>query len=292
MTAADGGPWTRVMMTLLYVVLMLACLSVEAHAALRMLAKKALFVQEIQLIRLSWQRPLTLSDVWKLPERCSLNTIRQEFKYNVAEPMFLLRAVVRMMWRPMLPLFAIQFLMEIGDVAGAMVTGYLLRCFDSASEYPWYYGYGIALVLLVIKGVCMQQFHIRGLIEDEFSRVVSAIRLELFRLPLEPNGQRMLADISISGHMTGDLPRALTNLAQACIQTLGIWAKFAALYYTVGWLALIPAVSSLVIMATSWGFELLVGPSDQWSTSISTDDNRISEVYQGVKAIKLFGWER
>ncbi|KAJ2804785.1 Multidrug resistance-associated protein 1 [Coemansia helicoidea] len=44
-------------------------------------------------------------------------------------------------------------------------------------------------------------------------------------------------------------------------------------------------------MTISWGFELLVGPSDYWSTPISNYDS-ISEVYQGINAVKLFGWER
>ncbi|KAJ2798961.1 hypothetical protein H4R21_003718, partial [Coemansia helicoidea] len=264
----------------------------EAHSTLRTLAKRAFFVQEIQLIRLSRQRPLVLGDVWKLPERLSLNAIRREFKYNVEEPMFLLRAVARMVWRPMLPPLAIRFLMEVGSIAEVMVTGYLLRYFDSASEHPWYHGYGIALALLVIKWICLQRIHIRKLIEDEFSRVVDAIRLELFRLPLEPNSRRKLADIHVSPGVVRNLPQILAFFAQTCIQILGFWTKFAALYYAVGRLALIPVVSSVVIIATSWGFELLFGPSYQWSTSISTDDDIISEVYQGIRAIKLFGWER
>ncbi|KAJ2803850.1 hypothetical protein H4R21_001870, partial [Coemansia helicoidea] len=292
MGAAAGGPWMRVASVLLHVALMLACLDTQAHAALRTLVNRAFFIQEIQLIRLSRQRPLVLSDVWKLPERFSLNAIRCEFKYNVAEPMFLLRAIVRMAWRPMLPLLAIQFLMEVGDVAEVIVTGYLLRCFDSASDYPWYHGYGIAMVLLVIKGVCLQHIHLRRQIRDEFSRVVSAIRLELFRLPLEPNGQRRLADIGVSSEKVSCLDWALTWLAKTCVQALGLWPKFAALYYVVGPLAFIPILSVVVIIATGWGFELLVGPREHWSMSISTDDNSITEVYQGIKAIKLFGWER
>ncbi|KAJ2793377.1 hypothetical protein H4R21_005922, partial [Coemansia helicoidea] len=174
---------------------MLTCLNVEAHATLRTLANRALFVQEIQLIRLSRQRPLALGDVWKLPERRSLNAIRREFKYNVEERMFLLRAVVRMVWRPLLPLYSLKFLLEVSSIAEVVVTGYLLRYFDSTAEHPWYHGYGLTLVLLVIKVVAMQQHHIRELIEDEFSRVASAIRLEFFRLPLEPSGQRRLAHL-------------------------------------------------------------------------------------------------
>ncbi|KAJ2802144.1 hypothetical protein H4R21_002527 [Coemansia helicoidea] len=277
---------------MLYVVLIIACLGVEAHAALRTLAKRAFFVEEIQLIRLSRQRPLALGDVWKLPERCSLNAIRREFKYNVEEPIFLLRAVARMVWRPLLPLLTIRFLMELGDVAETMATGYLLQCFDSTSEYPWYHGYGSAVVLLVIKVACMQKSRIDNLIEAEFSRVDNAIRLELFRLPLEPNGQRKFGDIRVSPNLMRGFLELLAKTAQTCVQILGLCPKFAALYYMVGWLAVIPIASSVMMVAINWGFAQLVGHSYRWLLNTNNYDDRASEVYQGIKAIKLFSWER
>ncbi|KAJ2806882.1 ATP-binding cassette glutathione S-conjugate transporter ycf1 [Coemansia helicoidea] len=291
MTTADGSPWTRVVSAMLYMVPILACLDVEAHASLLTLAKRAFFVQEIQLIQLSWQRPLVLSDAWKLPERLSLHTVRREFKYNVREPMFLLWAVARMVWRPMLPLLSLRFLIETCKVAHVMVIGYLFQCFDSASEYPWYHGYGAALALFVIKVACAQDRRIDYLIDGEFSRVENAIRFELFRLPLKPNGQRKFGDIRVPSRVLEDLRELLAKLARVCVQILALWPKFAALYYIVGWLAVLPIVSMVVMMAITWGFELLVGPNYYWSTPISNYDS-ISEVYQGIKAIKLFGWER
>ncbi|KAJ2709184.1 hypothetical protein H4R19_004382, partial [Coemansia spiralis] len=292
MGATVGGPWERAVSAFLYSALMLACLDAQTQAALRTLAKKALFVQEIQLILLSRQRPLVLGDVWKLPERFSINAIRREFKYNVEEPMFLLRAIVRMIWRPMLPLITLQLLMEAADIARVVVNGYLFRCFDYSSEYPWYYGYGVALIMLAVNLVYKQQVHLRQLVHAEMSRVPDAIKSELFRLPLEPNGQRKLADVHVSYGTLGVLPHFLTMTTQTGVNIVGLWAKFAALYYVVGWLALIPIVSSASIMAINWGFEQLVGGSSQWSKSTRTNHDDISEVYQGIKAIKLFGWER
>ncbi|KAJ2715812.1 ATP-binding cassette glutathione S-conjugate transporter ycf1 [Coemansia spiralis] len=271
---------------------MFACLDAQTQAALRTLAKRALYVQEIQLIRLSRQRPLVLGDLWKVPERFSVNTLRREFKYNVEEPMFLLRAIVRMMWRPMLPLVTLQLLMEAADIAQVVATGYLFRCFDYSSEYPWYYGYGVALVMLAVNLVYRQKFHLRQLVHAEMSRLPDAISAELFRLPLEPNGQRKLADIVVSSGTLRSLPWFLTATTETGVQIVGLWAKFAALYYVVGWLALIPIVSSASIMAIDWSFEQLVGRSYQWSKNTRNNREDISEVYQGIKAIKLFGWER
>ncbi|KAJ2711476.1 hypothetical protein H4R19_003229 [Coemansia spiralis] len=264
----------------------------NAQAALRTLAKKALYVQEIQLIRLSRQRPLVLGDLWKVPERFRLSTIRREFKYNVEEPMFLFRAIGRLVWRPMLPLLAIQLLMELGAVVEVVLTGYLHRYFDSASEYLWYYGYGMALVLLAVKVAGMQNSRLDDLISAEMSRAEGAICLELFRLPLEPNGQRKFGNIHLQLSKANSLIQVLTTASQFCIEILGLWAKLAAVYYVVGWLALIPIVSSVTVIIVNWGFEQLVGPSYYWSNRTSTRDDTISEVYQGIGAIKLFGWER
>ncbi|KAJ2800325.1 hypothetical protein H4R21_003222, partial [Coemansia helicoidea] len=144
--------------------------------------------------------------------------------------------------------------MELGDVVKVMVTGYLFRCFDSASEFPWYHGYGAALALLLIRLACMQKSRIDNLIGGEFSRVETAVRLELFRLPLEPNGQRKLADTYVPSRVLEDIPLLLTWLARICVQILGLWPKFAALYFVVGWLAVIPIASMVVIMTISWGF--------------------------------------
>ncbi|KAJ2716654.1 hypothetical protein H4R19_000520 [Coemansia spiralis] len=217
-----GGPWERVVSALLYSALMFACLDAQAQAALRTLAKTALFVQEIQLIRLSRQRPLVLGDVWKVPERFRLSTIRREFKYNVEEPMFLLRAIARLVWRPTLPLLAIQLLLELGTIAQVVLTGYLLRYFDSSSEYPWYYGYGMALVLLAVKVAGMLRGRLDDLIRAEMSRAADVIRLELFRLPLEPNGQRKLGYTSVSPNITHSLPRFLATVSEMCVQIVGL----------------------------------------------------------------------
>ncbi|KAJ2709700.1 hypothetical protein H4R19_004118, partial [Coemansia spiralis] len=286
------GPWERAVSALLYSALMFACLDAQAQAALRTLAKKALYVQEIQLIRLSRQRPLVLGDVMNVSERFRLSTIRREFKYNVEEPMFLFRAIARLVWRPVLPLLAIQLLIELGAIAQVVLTGYLLRYFDSASEYPWYYGYGVALVLLAVKVAGILKSRLYRLIRAEMSRAADAIRLELFRLPLEPNGQRKFGNIHVPSSRVYSLVQVLTTASQLCIEILGLWAKFAVVYYVVGWLALIPIVSSVALIIVDWGFEQLVGRSHHWSKRSSTCDDTISEVYQGIGAIKLFGWER
>ncbi|PIA17986.1 P-loop containing nucleoside triphosphate hydrolase protein [Coemansia reversa NRRL 1564] len=60
------------------------------------------------------------------------------------------------------------------------------------------------------------------------------------------------------------------------------------------WLAIISAAISIGITLTIWGFEWLTGSRYEWENSINgrISDSSINEIYSGIKAIKLFGWER
>ncbi|KAJ1729748.1 hypothetical protein LPJ61_003376 [Coemansia biformis] len=276
----------------MHAALMLASLDEQSLATLRILGKKALYSQEIQLIRLGRLRPLALSDVWQLPERFRLSTIQREFVYNVDEPMFLLRAIVRLTWRPMIPLLALEMLTELTDILEVMTSGYLLRCFDASSDHPWYYGYCAALGLLVTRFICSQTIHISRHMEVEVKRAAHAIQLELFRLPLIRNDQRRFGHTRVDSWRIDNLAYCMSIAASTIAIIVGLSAKFGALYYIVGWLAAIPIMSSVVIMLARWGFGRLVGDSSQWKSNTNVRDSNVSEVYRGIKAIKLFGWER
>ncbi|KAJ2087216.1 ATP-binding cassette glutathione S-conjugate transporter ycf1 [Coemansia sp. RSA 986] len=63
-----------------------------------------LYTQERRLIGIQKIRNIVLDDIEALPKRMQLRLIFEEFKYNVDEPLFLLRAIFRMAWRPMVPL--------------------------------------------------------------------------------------------------------------------------------------------------------------------------------------------
>ncbi|KAJ1720879.1 hypothetical protein LPJ61_006110, partial [Coemansia biformis] len=84
----------------------------------------------------------------------------------------------------------------------------------------------------------------------------------------------------------------MITAASTITSIMGFSAKFGALYYIVGWLATIPMVSSAIILLAKWGFERLVGDSSQWKSNTGVSDSNVSEVYRGIRAIKLFGWER
>ncbi|KAJ1725999.1 hypothetical protein LPJ61_005493, partial [Coemansia biformis] len=276
----------------MYAALILANLEEQSLTTLRVLGEKALYVQAILLIRLGRLRPLALSDVWQLPERFRISTIQREFVYNVDEPMFLLRAILRLIWRPMIPLLALEMLAELADIFEVMASGYLLSCFDASSDYPWYYGYCAALGLLVASLSSSQQIHISHHVEVEVKRATCAIQLELFRLPLIRNDQRGFGHISVNSRRMKILENCMSTAASTIATIVGFSAKFGALYFIVGWLAAIPMVSSAVILLARWGFEQLVGDSSQWKSNTDALDSNVSEVYHGIKAIKLFGWER
>ncbi|KAJ1726358.1 hypothetical protein LPJ61_005242, partial [Coemansia biformis] len=126
----------------------------------------------------------------------------------------------------------------------------------------------------------------------EVKRAVRAIQLELFRLPLIHNDQRTFGHSRVSPTVVNNLERYMITAASTIASIVGFSAKFGALYYIVGWLAAIPMVSSVVLMLARWGFERLVGDSSQWKFNTGVSDSNVSEVYRGIRAIKLFGWER
>ncbi|KAJ1725265.1 hypothetical protein LPJ61_005658 [Coemansia biformis] len=162
---------------------------------LHAILNKVFFVQEIQLVRLNKLRALTLADVWQLPERFRLATVRQEFVYNVNEPQFLLRAMARMMWQPALLQVALQSLSRMVDIVIPAAQSSLLYYLYASSDNPWYYGYVAAAGMLVVDLAAARLNSFRSYADAEMARASNALKLELFRLPLTRNNERMFQTV-------------------------------------------------------------------------------------------------
>ncbi|KAJ2611277.1 ATP-binding cassette glutathione S-conjugate transporter ycf1 [Coemansia sp. RSA 1365] len=222
-----------------------------------------LFIQERQLIRLGRIRDLLLEDVWQLPDRHRLSVNRGEFRYNVDEPLFLMRAILRMIWRPLLPIYAIILLLRIADAFKIVTSSYVLHCLDAPSDHKWYQGYCAAFCLLLLSLSKMQQSRVEGYARIEIARAIRALNLEIFCLPLKSKGGSTLRRSGIF-----DVDDR--------------------------WLVIIPAAISFGITLTSWGIEWLTGSRHEWRNNWNypISDSSISKIYREIKAIKLFGWER
>ncbi|KAJ1730248.1 hypothetical protein LPJ61_003116, partial [Coemansia biformis] len=288
-----GALWQRSSVAAAHAALMLASLGEQGTDMLHAILNKVFFVQEIQLVRLSKLRALTLADVWQLPERFRLATVRQEFVYNVNEPQFLLRAVARMMWQPVLLQVVLRSLSHMVDIIKPAAQSSLLYYLYASSDHPWYYGYVAATGMLVVDLAAARLNSFRGYAEAEMARASSALELELFRLPLTRNNERTFRVAPRQALVISTLLEGLKSAIALVSDTIGLVASLAALYYKVGWLAAIPAAANGAITLAVWGFSKVAGPSDRWSLYAGErQDNYSHEIYRGIRTIKLFGWER
>ncbi|KAJ2766157.1 hypothetical protein GGI18_006055, partial [Coemansia linderi] len=104
--------WSRVVCALLHSVLVLTSLDSSSKFLLSQVYQQCTYSQERYLYKLQKLRQLTLDDIWLLPERFRLRASYSEFKYNTDESYFLVRAIVRMMWRPMIPVYIVGLLLQ------------------------------------------------------------------------------------------------------------------------------------------------------------------------------------
>ncbi|KAJ1786749.1 hypothetical protein LPJ59_005870, partial [Coemansia sp. RSA 2399] len=190
----SGGTSTDVLQQLLcasmHACLILTHLNPQSQKILGELKLMFLYTKERRLINIQRKRDLTLDDIEQLPERMLLSSVMGEFHYNVNEPLFLLRAIVRMIWRPMIPLYILGSIGSIIDVSTSIIDSRILHFIDSPSEFSWYDGYVHVLTAFVLSIVSYQAERVQSYAYEETKRVVSALKLELFRLPLTNTGLR------------------------------------------------------------------------------------------------------
>ncbi|KAJ2027633.1 hypothetical protein H4S03_008175 [Coemansia sp. S3946] len=83
-------------------------------------------------------RPLTFDDIWPLPERFQLRTAYSEFKYNTEESYFVLRAIFRMMWRPMIPVYIVGLLLQFIPLIQLKLNSSIMNNVEDFSNYSMY----------------------------------------------------------------------------------------------------------------------------------------------------------
>ncbi|KAJ2265227.1 hypothetical protein J3F81_005924, partial [Coemansia sp. RSA 371] len=193
--------WHRGTTMALHMYMLLAHLDPRSQNILRLLSETLMYKQEWQLIRLNRIREIVFEDIWELPERLRLKAICGEFTYDVNEPLFLIRAIARIAWRPLLPLCIVQILTQSLSVVEVALESRVLHCLDSASDYAWYHGYIVALALLCLKAANTQRTRLNDYINSEIDRAFSAVELEIFRLPLCVKLRATRTTYSFEGHV-------------------------------------------------------------------------------------------
>ncbi|KAJ1732606.1 ATP-binding cassette glutathione S-conjugate transporter ycf1, partial [Coemansia biformis] len=278
---------------LAHVIILLTNLDNQEMTTLRRLAAKLSFAHEIHLIRLCRLRELVLGDVWQLPARYRLASIQTEFTYNAGETLFLLRAIVRMVWRPVAPLVILASLLGMLTIVEGHLDRHIYDQLTAPSQYPWYHGILAALYRQILFTARLQHSHICNYIYNELSRAARAIKLELFRLSPTGNSQQVTQDMAWLEWEVDQLHSNLATMLNIVPTAFCAMGTFWSVYNTIGWFALVPIAIHSAIRGAKWGFELLAGPSDAWKAHTTAKyDDTIDEICHGITAIKLFHWER
>ncbi|KAJ2045032.1 Multidrug resistance-associated protein 1 [Coemansia sp. RSA 922] len=286
--------WITGACVLMHIYLVLANLDLRSQKLLNTVVQKVTYRQERRLVALRRLRELTLDDVWLLPERFSLRNAYNEFTYNTEEPLFLIRAILRMAWRPMIPIYIADSLLKTVSLLTTTLNSSVLHCLDSPATSAWYKGYVTVLLLFLVKAIEMQKDVVSKYSSAETSRVSDAVKLELLRLPLTKSGRRPRGSSYRNGHYVTTVIGDLQNTLGIFSSLFGTAATVWVIFRRVGFLAFMPMTISIVFSLVETAMIRFVGHRYHWEeeSDVYTYDAKVDEVCLGIKTIKLFGWER
>ncbi|KAJ2018982.1 hypothetical protein GGI06_002619, partial [Coemansia sp. S85] len=133
-------------------------------------------------------RQVTVDDLWPLSERYQLRTAYSDFKLNTSESYFVIRAIFRMMWRPMIPVYIVGLLLQFIPLLRIKLNSNIMRNVDDLSNYSMLMIVADIARVVVVQLLDNQQSVARQFIQKEMARAENAIDIELFRLPLQRMG--------------------------------------------------------------------------------------------------------
>ncbi|KAJ1824611.1 hypothetical protein GGH91_000634 [Coemansia sp. RSA 2671] len=291
---STSDAWTTATCIFMHLYLVLANLDNRSQQLLDSIVQKVTYRQERRLVALCRLRELTLADIWVLPERFSLRSAYSEFTYNKEEPLFLIRAILRMTWRPMIPIYIAESLLNTVSVLTTTLNSAVLHCLDSPATSTWYKGYVTMLLLVLVKALEMQNDQVSKYSSAETNRVSGAVKLELLRLPLTKSGRRPRGSSYRNSHYVRMIIGDLQNLQGIFTSLVGTIATVWVVFSRVGWLAFLPMAISTAFSMVESALIRFGGHRYTWEEDDDdyTYDAKVDEVCLGIKTIKLFGWER
>ncbi|KAJ2012174.1 hypothetical protein GGI14_005910, partial [Coemansia sp. S680] len=125
------------------------------------------------------------NDLWPLPERFQLRTAYSEFKLNTNESYFVIRAIFRMMWRPMIPVYIVGLLLQLIPLIKLKLDSSIMHNVDDLSNYSMYMIIADIARIMIFQLLNNQQRIARQYIENEIVRAQNVIDIERFRMPLQ-----------------------------------------------------------------------------------------------------------
>ncbi|KAJ1815664.1 Multidrug resistance-associated protein 1, partial [Coemansia sp. RSA 2675] len=158
-------------------------------------------------------RQVTVDDLWPLSERYQLRTAYSDFKLNTSESYFVIRAIFRMMWRPMIPVYIVGLLLQFIPLLQIKLNSNIMRNVDDLSNYSMLMIVADIARVVVVQLLDNQQSVARQFIQKEMARAENAIDIELFRLPLQRMGLVKDSDGFIETRMTQGTGKLVGKIA-------------------------------------------------------------------------------
>ncbi|KAJ2393465.1 ABC transporter C member 13 [Coemansia sp. RSA 2611] len=209
------------------------------------------------------------------------------FVYNVDERGFLLRAILRMVWQPMWPLYIADSVLQLAAVAELVLDSYMMQCLDSdrrAAQTML-----AASAWLLAKIVSLQRDRVSALIAVEWARVAKAIESEFQRLPLQDQGLRNLKTTNVGRAGLDLFIENLRSMQATSAQLVALAAGVVPVYRQIGVLIVVPFAVSLIKRALDYAVSQVI--SKDTHVGCTGARGSIGELHRGIRAVKMFGWE-
>ncbi|KAJ2807332.1 Multidrug resistance-associated protein 1 [Coemansia guatemalensis] len=274
--------------------IILVTLQTQCRAFFGPFLGRMLFRQERSLLQQQKKGNLKLDDIPLLSENKSLESARRELTYDVNEPLFLLRAIFRMVWPTLIPLYIVDSLVQAINMAEIMLDAYVLHCMDDPAEHAWYQGYAAALLLVVLKVVQRQMTSASSFTNSGWSRVGNALELEFLRLPLTNTGLRKIGALNSCTHLATPLIGGMRSMQSTVVRLFMVLASARSIYRQVGWLAVVPFCVSWANTLLRMGVQRLTGSKMNWRRDniYYGSSGTLYNISRKIQTVKLFGWER
>ncbi|KAJ1672224.1 Multidrug resistance-associated protein 1 [Coemansia sp. RSA 25] len=254
--------------------------------------KDVSFAQLRELGALQKLRKLMLDDLWPLPERYHLRNAYNELVLNPSESFFLIRAIIRMIWKPMIPIQIARMLFQLLPIFKAVLNGYIYECLDSPDSNIYYRAYMAAAGLLLVEFLDKQKCHIEGYAKLEETRVKEVLKLELARQPLIYSGLKASSQKWVA-RILDFVVESVIKLQDFVPSIFGTLSAVLPIYRMVGVYAFIPLVISSGIFTLNWILNRFVGQLYEWDPTYGghSPGDTVDDIYFNVKTAKMFGWE-
>ncbi|KAJ1953880.1 hypothetical protein GGI12_005916, partial [Dipsacomyces acuminosporus] len=286
------GIWVKATTILMHLYIYIANPNAQGWESLNQVLQGVAFERERQLVRLSHLRSLVIDDICKLPSRFRLRSASEEFKYDPNKRLFILTAIIRMTWRPMLPIIILQSFSDMLHIGRNVVSGELLKCIDEPSKHEWYECYLWVFLYVVAQIVTSLDSRLRRMRAAEEDRVAEVVILELIRLPLSDSAIKNKGNYRCSEREVRDILGYMTTLysrvSSVASGSLAVWL----IYKKIGWIVMVPLCISYLISALDWCVSMLRPVDDMRSSYHERGSALIKEIYFGMKSVKFYGWER